>query len=79
MTVDEQLKAMDLQHLFWLKIDAEGFDPLVIKGANATLANHRAEVLQFECVPQSYCAIGAYACVALVCVYVSHSRRAMCP
>ncbi len=80
MTVDEQLKALGLQHLFWLKIDAEGFDPLVIKGANATLANHRVEVLQFECVPQSClrcsarrrpCLCGS--CLRWVNLGVSHS------
>ncbi len=51
MTVDEQMKTLGLSHLFLLKIDAEGFDPLVLRGARETLSNRRVDMLQFEYVP----------------------------
>lgn len=47
-TVDVRIQQLGLHELFLLKIDTEGFDPLVLKGAQATLAAHKVTLLQFE-------------------------------
>jgi hypothetical protein len=41
-------ESLQLQRLFMLKIDTEGFDPLVLRGARKTLAGHKVDLLLFE-------------------------------
>ena len=45
-TIDDRMADQKMDWLFWLKIDTEGFDPLVLQGAKNTLSNHRVAVLQ---------------------------------
>lgn len=47
-TVDAMVESLQLQRLFLLKIDTEGFDPLVLRGASKTLAGHKVDLLLFE-------------------------------
>lgn len=47
-TVDAMVAQLQLDSLFLLKIDTEGFDPLVLHGAQGTLAAHKVTILQFE-------------------------------
>lgn len=47
-TVDDLMEAYNLQGLDILKIDTEGFDPLVLKGAQRTLSQGRASIVNFE-------------------------------
>jgi FkbM family methyltransferase len=48
MTVDAMMSNLQLQRLFLLKIDTEGFDPLVLQGARKSLAEHKVDLLLFE-------------------------------
>ncbi|WIA23878.1 hypothetical protein OEZ85_013528 [Tetradesmus obliquus] len=47
-TVDAMLDSLQLQRLFLLKIDTEGFDPLVLQGARRSLAEHKVDLVLFE-------------------------------
>lgn len=47
-SVDDLMRSIGLSRLFVLKIDTEGFDPLVLDGARRTLAAQNVEVLLFE-------------------------------
>jgi hypothetical protein len=47
-TVDAMMRSLQLQRLFMLKIDTEGFDPLVLRGARKSLAEHKVDLLLFE-------------------------------
>jgi hypothetical protein len=40
--------SLQLQRLFMLKIDTEGFYPLVLRGARKTLAGHKVDLVLFE-------------------------------
>ena len=48
VTVDFLAKTHMLQHVMLLSIDAEGHDPLILYGANKTLARRMVSVIQFE-------------------------------
>ncbi len=45
---EKELLPAGIFHVELLKIDTEGFDPLVLQGAHRTLAEGRATMLQFE-------------------------------
>lgn len=45
---EEELLPVGISHVELLKIDTEGFDPLVLQGAHRTLTEGRATMLQFE-------------------------------
>jgi len=47
-TVDSFMKQWQVDKLFTLKIDTEGNDASVLKGAIDTLKNHRTHIVQFE-------------------------------
>ncbi len=47
-TVDEIVEKNNLQHIDYLKIDVEGFDLHVLKGAQRTLERGLIDVIQFE-------------------------------
>ena len=47
-TLDEFLQRVSLEPIAMVKIDAEGFDPLILRGAETCLDEGRVEVLQFE-------------------------------
>ena len=47
-TVDVFAEANDIEHITLLKIDAEGHDLAVIRGARSMLQGHRVELVQFE-------------------------------
>jgi hypothetical protein len=47
-TVDKVRAQHKIEYVWLLKIDTEGFDPLVLEGARQTLAEKRVSVLQFE-------------------------------
>jgi hypothetical protein len=48
MTIDEQLDRLEVEHVDLLKIDAEGFDLHVLRGARASLSAGRIDAVQFE-------------------------------
>lgn len=47
-TLDDELKRLGVEQVDVLKIDAEGFDLHVLRGASSMLAEQRVEVVQFE-------------------------------
>ncbi|GAQ81565.1 hypothetical protein KFL_000840080 [Klebsormidium nitens] len=47
-TIDRFLQTRNIQKVDILKIDAEGYDPLVLQGAQSALALHKIRVLEFE-------------------------------
>lgn len=47
-TLDDFLADHNIEHVAFAKIDVEGFDGLVIKGAGATLARGAVDLVQFE-------------------------------
>ena len=47
-TLDHFLETRRLGHVRMAKVDAEGFDFLILKGATKTLANRAIDVIQFE-------------------------------
>jgi len=47
-SIDEYCHVSGVDHISLLKIDAEGHDPSVIKGATGMLQRHAIDVLQFE-------------------------------
>ena len=47
-TVDEFLGANDIDHVSFAKIDVEGFDALVLLGAQRSLAKGTIDLIQFE-------------------------------
>lgn len=47
-TVDAMLERLQLNKVFIVKVDTEGFDPLVLQGAKNALAAHKVTILQFE-------------------------------
>lgn len=48
VTVDSLLEELHLTNVFWLQIDAEGMDPLILFGAHRALTEGRVGVLGFE-------------------------------
>jgi FkbM family methyltransferase len=50
-TLDEFLASEQLSDIAYLKIDAEGFDIAVLRGARMALARRQFEVIQFEFIP----------------------------
>jgi FkbM family methyltransferase len=48
VTLDQELSRLEIDHVDLLKIDAEGFDLNVLRGARDSLAAGRIEALQFE-------------------------------
>lgn len=48
LTLDDFAKKNDLSHISLLKIDAEGHDPDVIKGAKNLISNQKIGIIQFE-------------------------------
>jgi FkbM family methyltransferase len=47
-SIDDYCHVTDIDHISLLKIDAEGHDPSVIKGAAGMIQRHAIDVLQFE-------------------------------
>lgn len=47
-TIDAYLAEKGIHHIDLLKIDTEGYDPLVLEGAAATLAANVVDLVQFE-------------------------------
>ena len=47
-SIDDYCHVSDIDHISLLKIDAEGHDPSVIKGAAGMMQRHAIDVLQFE-------------------------------
>ena len=50
-TLDDFITAEGLDEIALLKVDAEGFDLAVLRGAKRTLAQKRIETIQFEFIP----------------------------
>jgi FkbM family methyltransferase len=48
VTIDGELARLEIESVDLLKIDAEGMDFHVLRGAERTLREHRASVVQFE-------------------------------
>ena len=48
VTLDDDLDRLGIPHVDFLKIDAEGLDLHVLRGASRLLREHRADVVQFE-------------------------------
>jgi FkbM family methyltransferase len=48
MTIDQFMEREGLSHIDLLKIDTEGHDPYVIRGARETIRNNRVTVFTFE-------------------------------
>eukprot|EP00897_Mesotaenium_endlicherianum_P002141 jgi/Mesen1/1955/ME000147S01050 len=48
VSVDDLVRDLKIGHMQILKIDTEGFDPLVLQGAQKTLASGAVSVLEFE-------------------------------
>jgi len=47
-TLDREIEARAIEHVDFLKVDAEGFDLRVLKGAKNALAKERIGIVQFE-------------------------------
>lgn len=47
-TIDHEIKLRGIKHIDMLKIDAEGYDLHVLKGASLSLENRLIDVIQFE-------------------------------
>jgi FkbM family methyltransferase len=47
-TLDTEIEARKINFIDFLKIDAEGFDLYVMRGAKRALKHHRIDILQFE-------------------------------
>ena len=50
-TIDDFFVAHNLSRVDHLKIDAEGWDPLVLQGARRVLQAARVRLVEFECAP----------------------------
>lgn len=53
-TVDEFSAARELARIDWLTLDAEGWDGMILRGAERMLSERRVSVLEFEFSPRAW-------------------------